>query len=64
MDHGAWKTSRSTRFLYPAYKIYNIAAHFEEIVDGELEGNDGGYRAASWNGITPIGPAQPLPESH
>lgn len=49
-------------FLYPAYKIYNIAAHFDEIVDGELEGHDGGYRAASWNGITPTGPAQPLPE--
>ena len=47
-------------FLYPAYKIYNLAAHFEEIVDGELENHDGGYRAASWDGITPSGPAQPL----
>jgi len=51
------------QFLYPAYKIWNIAAHFGEIVDGELEGHDGGYRAASWNGITPTGPAQPLPEA-
>lgn len=49
------------KFLYPAYKIYNILAHFNDIVDGELEGHDGGYRAASWNGITPTGPAQPLP---
>jgi hypothetical protein len=50
-------------FLYPSYKIYNLQAHFREIVDGELEGHDGGYRAASWNGITPTGPAQPLPEN-
>jgi hypothetical protein len=24
-------------FLFPAYKIWNIAAHFSDIVDGELE---------------------------
>lgn len=47
-------------FLYPAYKIWNIAAHFSDIVDGELENHDGGYRMASWNGITPIGEPQPL----
>lgn len=49
-------------FLYPAYRIYNIAAHFSEIVDGEIENHDGGYRAADFNGITPTGPAQPLRE--
>jgi hypothetical protein len=48
------------KFLYPAHKIWNISAHFEEIVDGDLDGHDGGYRAASWNGITPIGEPQPL----
>lgn len=48
-------------FLYPAYKIYNLQAHFDEIVDGELDGHDGGYRAANWNGITPSGRSQPLP---
>lgn len=47
-------------FKYPAYRIWNIAAHFSEIVDGEVEKHDGGYRAADWNGITPTGPAQPL----
>jgi hypothetical protein len=47
-------------FLYPAYKIWNIAAHFGEIVDGELANHDGGYRAASWNGITDPGAPQPL----
>lgn len=24
-------------FLFPAYKIWNIAAHFKDIVDGEIE---------------------------
>jgi hypothetical protein len=27
------------RFLYPAYKIYNLAAHFGEIVSGEIDGS-------------------------
>jgi hypothetical protein len=54
------KSHRS--FLFPAYKIWNIAAHFEDIVDGEEAGHDGGYRMASWNGITPTGQPQPLPQ--
>jgi hypothetical protein len=39
------------RFLFPAYKIWNIRAHFSDIVDGEIEGNDSGYGMAAWNGI-------------
>ena len=39
-------------FLFPAYKIWNIAAHFSDIVDGEIEGNASGYERAAWNGIT------------
>lgn len=39
-------------FRFPAYKIYNIAAHFRDIVDGELENNLGGYQKAAWNGIS------------
>jgi hypothetical protein len=39
------------QFLFPAYKVWNIAAHFKDIVDGELEQNDSGYRMASWNGL-------------
>ena len=31
------------KFLFPAYKIYNIAAHFTDIVDSELENNFEGY---------------------
>lgn len=49
-------------FLFPAYKIWNIAAHFSDIVDGEIAKHDGGYRAAAWNGITSPGEPQPLPE--
>jgi hypothetical protein len=48
-------------FLFPAYKIWNIAAHFGDIVDGEIAKHDGGYRMAAWNGITPTGDPQPLP---
>lgn len=40
-------------FLFPAYKIWNIAAHFADIVDGELVKSDVGYRMAAWNGIGP-----------
>lgn len=42
------------RFLFPAYKIWNIQAHFTDIVDGEIEKSDRGYRMAAWNGIGPI----------
>jgi hypothetical protein len=47
-------------FKYPAYRIWNIAAHFSDIVDGEIEKHDGGYRAADWNGLTPQGDPEPL----
>lgn len=34
-------------FTWPAYKIYNIAAHFSDIVDGELSDDKlSGYREA------------------
>lgn len=44
------------RFLFPAYKIWNIAAHFSDIVDGEIEGNYSGYDLAGWTwfGVIPI----------
>lgn len=47
-------------FEYPAYRIWNIAAHFCDIVDGENDNHDGGYRAADWDGITPTGEPQPI----
>lgn len=47
-------------FLFPAYKVWNIAAHFSDIVDGEIAKHDDGYRAAAWNGLTPVEKPQPL----
>ena len=44
------------RFLYPAYKIWNIAAHFPDIVQSELDGNCAGYDAAGWTGFSVIEP--------
>ena len=41
-------------FLFPAYKIYNLQAHFSEIVDSEIGKNDNGYRQAAWCGIGPV----------
>ena len=29
--------TRVKSFYYPAYRIYNIAAHFDEMVDNEIE---------------------------
>ena len=40
------------QFLFPAYKIWNIAAHFRDIVDGEIENSAKGYEMVAWNGIT------------
>ena len=40
---------RYREFKWPAYKIYNIAAHFSDIVDGELGGTNhklSGYKIA------------------
>ena len=39
------------QFIFPAYKIYNLQAHFKDIVDGEIEKNMNGYEMAAWNGI-------------
>jgi hypothetical protein len=44
------------RFLYPAYKIWNIAAHFKDIVNSETDGNMSGYDLAGWTGFNVISP--------
>ena len=43
----------SRQFVFPAYKIFNIAAHFEDIVDGELTKNKKmqGYNIAASTGF-------------
>lgn len=40
------------QFMFPAYKVWNIAAHFQDIVDGEIEKSASGYEMAAWGGIT------------
>ena len=40
------------RFMFPAYKIYNLQAHFRDIVDGEIQNSAKGYEMAAWNGIS------------
>lgn len=40
------------KFLFPAYKIWNISAHFRDIVDGEIQNSDSGYKMAAWDGIS------------
>ena len=37
--------------FYPAYKIYNIAAHVEEIIDSEINGDMTGYLIAGSDGL-------------
>lgn len=39
------------RFFFPAYKIWNIAAHFGDIVDGEIEKSTSGYEMAASTGL-------------
>ena len=38
-------------FLFPAYKIWNIAAHFNEIVDSEIANNLDGYEVVASTGL-------------
>lgn len=38
-------------FLFPAYKIWNISAHADDIVDGIEQGSDKGLLIAGSNGL-------------
>ncbi len=38
-------------FLFPAYKVWNIAAHADDIVDGLEEDSDSGLREAGSDGL-------------
>lgn len=38
-------------FLFPAYKIYNIVAHADDIIDGFEENSDVGLRIAGSDGL-------------
>ncbi|MBU2018014.1 MAG: hypothetical protein KJ941_00080 [Bacteroidetes bacterium] len=48
-----YKDKLIRQFLFPAYKIWNIAAHFSDIVDGELSKDDKGrgYAIAGSTGL-------------
>lgn len=39
------------QFLFPSYKIWNISAHFSDIVDGEIANSTKGYEMAAWTGF-------------
>lgn len=51
------------RFLWPAYKVYNIAAHFPDIVESEVHGDFPGYDLAGWTGFSVIEPTLIGPET-
>lgn len=38
-------------FLFPAYKVWNIAAHADDIVNGLEQDNDSGLRIAGSDGL-------------
>ena len=40
-------------FIFPAYKIYNIPAHADDIIESELAKNENGYFIAGSNGLGP-----------
>jgi hypothetical protein len=39
------------KFLWPAYKMWNLTAHSDDIFSGELEGSPRGYEMAGWSGF-------------
>jgi len=47
-------------FTFPAYKIWNIAAHFRDIVDGEIEKSTSGYDMAASDGLNGYAPMTPM----
>lgn len=46
-------------FMFPAYKIWNIAAHFRDIVDSEIEKSASGYVMAASDGLGGYAPMTP-----
>lgn len=46
-----YSDKRIRNFKYPAYKIYNLSAHFREIVDSEINNDMRGYEIAGSTGF-------------
>lgn len=38
-------------FLFPGYKVWNIGAHANDIIESELNNNINGYKIAGSNGL-------------
>ena len=38
-------------FLFPAYKIWNIGAHLQDIAESEINNDDRGYQIAAFTGL-------------
>ena len=49
--------------IFPAYKIYNIAAHFSDVVDGEINNSDRGYAIAASDGLGGFAPVKDITHS-
>jgi hypothetical protein len=47
-------------FKYPAYKVYNLAAHFYDIVESELEQTTTGYEIAGSDGLGGVVLPEPI----
>ena len=47
-------------FTFPAYKIWNLSAHFLDIVDGELQKSDIGYAIAASDGLGGFAPIKSI----
>lgn len=48
------------RFLYPAYKVWNIAAHWGDIVQSEINNDFRGYDLAGWDGLGSVTRPRPV----
>jgi len=47
-------------FTFPAYKIWNLSAHFSDIVNGELRKSNAGYAMAASDGLGGFAPIKPI----
>lgn len=63
-----YEGNRIRHFFYPAYKVWNLAAHFSDIVESEINDDERGYLLAGSTGLggvimpDDIAPAPPSAE--
>ena len=51
------------KIIFPAYKIYNIAAHFSDIVNSEINNESRGYAIAASDGLGGFAPIEDVTHS-